>query len=579
MMGSARYGLPGSRPVAAVVTSNHAGNRQELAMPSESFVSNGDHPKVMIPDAVDSRADEPTGVRSRARWVAMATGMGALLVLYACWQVFHWTPGHRALVGDIFTYPFGAAAAWAAWGASKRCSSSPRLRSAWRLLTLAALASCAGEIAQTVYEAQHQAPFPSVTDVFFLSFYPLMLWGLLRFAVDRRTIGERVRLGLDLAVVAIGCSAVVLYLVLGPTVVAGGPDLLEDVFSVAYPVGDVVLLVGLASVLVREADPSARRALQFMAAGLLLYVLGDVIYGYISLHSTYHGGDAVDSFWVVALAMWALAGAAQTAPAAPAEEMGEARRTRASWAPYLASAVGFTVLFVVQRNEPFFPDMCLSITAAAIAALVSTRQYLAQRDLTSMQRLSSYEALHDTLTGLPNRALLIDRAERMLARARRNEMPMAALYLDIDGFKHVNDTFGHATGDELLRVAAARITAVLREADTVGRLGGDEFVVLLGDVTRDVGPELLAERICHVLAEPLDRPESGGRSLSVTASIGIALGRPDSVDDLFRDADYALYRAKGAGKNRWFTFEPRMLTAADDDGEFKVGVLNAVDVV
>ncbi|HLK43087.1 MAG TPA: GGDEF-domain containing protein, partial [Thermoleophilia bacterium] len=123
------------------------------------------------------------------------------------------------------------------------------------------MAAFAGEIAQSVYDAQGQAPFPSVANGFYLAMYPLMLCGLLRFAIGHRTRGERVRLGLDLAVVALGSSAVVLYLVLGPTVVAGSPNLLQGIFSVAYPVGDVVLLIGLASVLVREAHPSARRAL------------------------------------------------------------------------------------------------------------------------------------------------------------------------------------------------------------------------------------------------------------------------------------------------------------------------------
>ena len=113
----------------------------------------------------------------------MAAAMGSLVLLYGCWQVFGWTPGHRPLVGDVFSYPFAAAAVWAAWRASRRCSGSPRLRSAWRFVTLAMVAMFGGEIAQTVYEAQNQAPFPSVADVFYLSFYPLLLCGVLRFAV------------------------------------------------------------------------------------------------------------------------------------------------------------------------------------------------------------------------------------------------------------------------------------------------------------------------------------------------------------------------------------------------------------
>ena len=336
-----------------------------------------------------------------------AIAMGSWLVLYGCWQVFRWTPGDRPVVGDLLLYPTSAAATWAAWRASQRCSGSPRLRSAWRIIALAMAAMSCGGIAQTVYEAQNQAPFPSVADVFYLSFYPLLPWGLLRFAVGHRSLGERVRLGLDLAVVAIGSSSVVLFLVLGPTVVAGSPTLLEGAFSVAYPVGDVVLLIGLASVLVREADPSARRALWFLGAGLVLYVIGDVIYGYISLHSTYQGGDPVDTFWVSAVALWAVGAAAQLGKDAPCPTVIASDLPRSSWAPYIGAGVGFAVLIFVQRNDPFFPGMSVSLIAAAIALLVAARQFLAHRDLIAMQQKASYESLHDVLTGLPNRRQLI----------------------------------------------------------------------------------------------------------------------------------------------------------------------------
>jgi two-component system, cell cycle response regulator len=413
----------------------------------------------------------------------MAAAMGAWLLLYGCWQVFRWTPGDRPVVGDVLVYPVAVAATWAAWGASRRCSHSPRLRSGWRLIALAMVAMCGGEIAQTVYEAQNQAPFPSVADVFYLSFYPLLLWGVLRFAVGRRTVGERVRLGLDLAVVAIGSSAVVLYLVLGPTVVAGSPNLLEGVFSVAYPVGDVVLLIGLASVLVREADPSARRALWFLAAGLLLYVVGDVIYGYISLHSTYQGGDPVDTFWLVAIALWAVAAAAQIRPDATSPNVVTGRLPRTSWAPYIGAGVGFAVLIFVQRNDPFFPDMSVSLIAALIAALVAARQFLAQRDLIVMQQESSYESLHDALTALPNRRQLISDLSVAVASATHAASRTLALF-DLDGFKHYNDTYGHLAGDQLLTRVAQRLTASVASIGRAYRLGGDEFCVLL-DTTQN----------------------------------------------------------------------------------------------
>jgi diguanylate cyclase (GGDEF)-like protein len=175
-----------------------------------------------------------------------------------------------------------------------------------------------------------------------------------------------------------------------------------------------------------------------------------------------------------------------------------------------------------------------------------------------------HQALHDALTGLPNRVLAIDRAEQMLARARRLQLPVAALYVDIDGFKHVNDSFGHATGDALLRIVAGRLASVVREGDTAARLGGDEFVVLVEGSTLDAGPELVAERLLEVLRQPYDLGGKIGRQLSVTVSIGVAVGLREDADSLLADADVALYQAKNEGRNRWVTFHSSMQTAARD---------------
>ena len=466
----------------------------------------------------------------------MAGVVASMLVVYACWQIFRWTPGHRPLVGDLLNYPIAAIATWAAWRASRRAG-TPRLRSAWRIVALAIAAEFSGEVAQTIYEAQNQAPFPSMADVLYLSFYPLMLWGVLRFAVGHRTLGERVRLGLDLAVVAIGSSAVVLYLVLGPTVVAGSPNLLEGVFSVAYPVGDVVLLIGLASVLVREADPSARLALWFLAGGLLLFVVGDVIYGYISLHSTYQGGDPVDTFWFVALGLWAIAAAAQPGPVAPCPIVIRPGALRTSWAPYVGAGVGFAVLIYVQRHDPFFPDLCLAIAAALIAALVSARQFLAQRDLIGMQQRASYDSLHDALTHLPNRRQLIIDLSTALESAT-DVAPRTLTMFDLDGFKTYNDTYGHLAGDQLLTRAAQNLAGAVCATGCAYRLGGDEFCVLL-DTTDD--PTAITVHAAEAMCER-------GTGFAIGASYG-SVSIPNEAKTLsaaLQTADTRMY----AGKKR-----------------------------
>jgi diguanylate cyclase (GGDEF)-like protein len=515
--------------------------------------------------------------RPLGRWAPMGAAMGGLLLVYAGWQLFRWPAGHRTLIGDMFFYPVSAAAIGASLAAAKRCADQPRLRSAWRLLALGSASYLVADIAQTFYELAGSKPYPSVADCFYLLLYPLMLWGLLRFPVCRRELTEGARLMLDIAVVAIGGGVIVIYVVLGPTVVTSGPDPLQTAFSIAYPVGDMILLVGLGSALLRRVAPSSSRALQFMAVGLVVFMAGDLVYGYITLHGTYMGGDPVDSLWMVSIALFAVAASAQAPPEPAVDSNVEPQRPRASWAPFAAVTVVFGLLVFSQRSDTLLPNLTLVIASVLVAALVSVRQFLAQKDLLRTHGRLSYLSLHDALTGLPNRALVIDRAERMLARARRSEMPAAALYLDIDGFKHVNDSLGHAAGDELLRVVAARLSGVIREADTVGRLGGDEFVVLLENGTLDAGPELVAERICHVLGQPVELAGTERRTLSVTTSVGIALGQRGSADELLRDADLALYEAKGAGKNRSVTFESRMQTAAQDRLDLEFDLKEALE--
>lgn len=188
-----------------------------------------------------------------------------------------------------------------------------------------------------------------------------------------------------------------------------------------------------------------------------------------------------------------------------------------------------------------------------------------------------HQALHDALTGLPNRVLALDRAEQMLARGRRRQAPVAALYIDLDGFKQVNDTFGHAAGDELLRIVAERLRRTVRDGDTAARLGGDEFIVLMEGIQLDVGPELLAERILEVLRLPVEIGSEGGRRLSLTASIGLASGLRASADELLRDADVALYEAKAAGRDRCVVFESRMQTAIQDKLTLEMDLGEAIE--
>jgi len=169
----------------------------------------------------------------------------------------------------------------------------------------------------------------------------------------------------------------------------------------------------------------------------------------------------------------------------------------------------------------------------------------------------AFMATHDALTALPNKTLIVDRLEQMLVRSRRSRTPVAAMLIDLDNFKDINDTLGHTAGDELLRAVAQRLDAVVRDVDALGRLGGDEFVVIVSELSPGVGFEPIAERLSDALKRPF-KLESGDTPFTVSASVGIAVSRMTSAEELLRDADIAMYRAKREGKSRFVVFESEM---------------------
>ncbi len=186
-------------------------------------------------------------------------------------------------------------------------------------------------------------------------------------------------------------------------------------------------------------------------------------------------------------------------------------------------------------------------------------------------------ATHDALTGLPNRTLILDRVEQMLARSARSQTPVAALFVDLDNFKSINDTLGHGVGDELLRAVAARLDGVIRDADALGRLGGDEFVVISEELSLSAGPELIAERLLDALKLPFNLGVDGATRVTVAASIGIAAGDRISAEELLRDADIAMYRAKWDGKNRYVVFETGMQDTIQKRMELEMDLREALE--
>lgn len=207
----------------------------------------------------------------------------------------------------------------------------------------------------------------------------------------------------------------------------------------------------------------------------------------------------------------------------------------------------------IRRRQGATATLRMSLVGVADSHDQLTRFIGIFSDVSDLKRHEielDYIAHHDTLTGLPNRVLLTDRLYQGIAQAQRNEQGLALLFIDIDGFKPVNDNFGHQTGDRVLVEIGQRIQRSLRTSDTVARLGGDEFVVLLPGLSSVAESEASARRLLQVIAEPL---EVAGYRFSLSASIGVSV-YPDDGDDadtLLRRADESMYSAKRTGRNQY----------------------------
>ncbi len=232
--------------------------------------------------------------------------------------------------------------------------------------------------------------------------------------------------------------------------------------------------------------------------------------------------------------------------------------------------IGWLSASVTHTPERLEQDVDVAPRLRGLAALAATA--VGNARLIDQIR---HQALHDALTGLPNRTLVLDRVEQMVSRARRHFNAPSVLFIDLDGFKEINDTLGHSAGDHLLRAVAARLEAVLRRSETIGRLGGDEFVVLTEGDSNGPAPELVAERLLDVLREPFELADT---AVAVTASIGIAVGDRSSPGELLRDADIALYQAKASGKNRYVVFAPEMHAAVLDHRQLELDLRAALDL-
>ncbi|MCW2696045.1 MAG: Diguanylate cyclase/phosphodiesterase, partial [Modestobacter sp.] len=437
-------------------------------------------------------------------------------------------------------------------GFARRCPRG-RQQTSWALLSLACAAWAAGQAHWAWLAASGRAPFPSVADIGFLGFSVLAVTALLVQPAGGGggALWQRVfdAVMISAAVGLVGWQTTIGAIAASDTVHSAAARAL----LLSYPIADVALVV--LTVLLLSRTHSDRTALDLVGLGVIAMGVADSTFAYLEATSSYAGG-AVDVAWVVAFGLIATAGSCAQAAGSrrsPADDRCADRR-RVTFLPYLPVVAALLVVLVGSPSgQPL--GRGAGLTLALIVGMVLARQYVALRangrlaaDLATRETELRHQAFHDSLTGLPNRALFRDRLEHALALHARDGRAVSVVFLDLDDFKAVNDGHGHAFGDQLLARVAERLTGGLRSGDTIARLGGDEFAVLLEDDGESVTG---TARIHDALAAPF---AIAGHSLAVRASIGVCvLGPADpalSAEQLLARSDAAMYAAKRAGGAR-----------------------------
>jgi diguanylate cyclase (GGDEF)-like protein len=480
-----------------------------------------------------------TGDRPRPRrrdWLIAAwTVAAAVLFATGVGRVPHTPLG--SLVYDVVLFnvvPLGAAAL--CFRAGRRV---PAERVAWWAIGAGWASSIVANLLLLLVPAPADS-FPSLPDLAYLAAYPLIVLHLLSL-VHVRVPRFRPSTWLDGAIGALGVTACVTTFALAPSLDMAGLE--ANAATLTYPVADVLLLALVAAVIAVRGLHHDRTML-LVSLAFVFKLIGDLLLTRAQAQGGYVIGGPTDLTWVAAALLTGLAAVlARTRrdDDDPSRDPGARTGWRTLALPLTCNLASLVVLGL-EWGGPAVSVGEICALGCLLATLVRTAVTFQEvRSLHEMRR----QAATDDLTGLPNRRALLLRIGQQLRTGR----PAALLLLDLDGFKAVNDSLGHAAGDVLLVEVARRLTGLVRQSDTVARLGGDEFVVLLdGFATRD-GHERVRDAITAAITEPF---VIDGCPVEVGLSIGVALSTDGSADPdhLLREADAAMYREKSTARRR-----------------------------
>ncbi len=451
-----------------------------------------------------------------------------------------------------------------------RSSNDPSTRLPWNLFA----ASCSVFIVGAVLrQLLVDTPFASVADVWSLTGYGFVLSAFIAILRTRGVSRGGLHVLLDGLIVVIAAGAVALAVFTLPTATYGNLSpfaLLQGV----YPVIDICILFVI--VLVAWTSTERVTSYWFLTGATLATLTGDLGYAYIGTQGRTVGDPLQDLPFVFG---FALLGAAALHPSMAA--LTEAReRPIQAWSrsrlTLLVGALLLPPLVVVFASDSEATHWVGAMSGLAVALLLLFRAVGAVRGYVSSQEGLRFQATRDALTGLANRPHLVERVDALIVRGETTGGHVDLLFLDIDGFKLVNDSWGHHVGDRVLVAAAERLLGITAPSDVIARIGGDEFVL-----ARFVGPgggsdgQTLAADVIDAFRRPLTVSDT---SLVTTVSVGMARSVfPATAEGLLRDADTAMYRAKDGGRNRCIVFDSTMRDSVRARVETELALRHALD--
>ena len=503
----------------------------------------------------------------------------------------------------------------------KMAAQSRRMALTWAIFATGILVSGIGDAIWAWLEIKNDIlPFPSIADAAYINYYILFFIGMLVYPKKIPRHLDTLKAALDLGTILLAGILCILHFMVFPVYdTIRTEPLLNQVLTLAYPFGDILLFATSVAMIFIRPEGYNRTPVLLLALSSVLYCTADTIYSMQTLTDTYVSGKLLDNVWLLAYVLYAWAGLVQVHFASIG--VGEAGKRKSHWQintqwesylPYIwmlfvfgllipshyqvipwrfetiVALTGIMIVMIMLRQIiSLIENEHLNLRLSAALELVRDKSNILQQTNQELEeqivahqeardRLS-HAATHDVLTGLPNRTYLMEYLHTAIRYSQANPSAYSAvMFLDCDRFKLINDSLGHAMGDDVLVQVAQRIRGCLRAHDVVARLGGDEFIIYLLETNGEGGINRAAERLIEELKKPF---QARDQEIYLSASIGVVseIGGYMTPTEILRDADIAMYKAKEEGRSRYKLFSPALRTEAYDRMEAERDLRRALE--